>query len=255
VGCLLGLAATYLVALHTDAGARRDLSLYREVSGYASYPVRAAGARALRTIDVGSVAVALALLLFVGAVQRRAARAVAAIVVVVLSVGTAELLKHGLPHVAHGLPGGREATWPSGHTAVAVSLGLALVLASPAVARPTAALAGAAYGAGIGLSVIVLGWHFPSDVVGSFFISGFWACVAARVVPERAGRAAIGLRGVAAAVLVVAAGLGLAAALARAHPGAVAVARSVGTVTEVAAVIGILSIALFAAFTPLASRR
>ena len=252
---MLGFAATYLVALHTQAGARRDLVLYREVSGYASYPVRAAGARALRTIDVGSVLVALIILLFVGAVQRRAGRAVAAVAVVVLSVGTAELVKHGLPHVARGLPAGREATWPSGHTAVAVSLGLALVLASPPVARPTAALVGAAYGAGIGLSVIVLGWHFPSDVVGSFFLSGFWACLAARLVPERAGGPAIGVRGVVAAVFVVGAGLVIAAVLARAHPGAVAVARSVGTVTEVAAVIGALGVALFGTFTPLLSAR
>jgi membrane-associated phospholipid phosphatase len=246
---------TYVVALHTAAGLDRDLSLYRSASGYAAYPVRLAGARALETIDVASILVALGCLAAVGVLRRSPARAVAAVVLVAVSVGTAELVKHGLPHVAHGLPPGREATWPSGHLSIAASLAFALVLAAPAVVRPAAAVVGAAYAAGIGLSVVVVGWHYPSDVVGSFFICGFWAAVVAMLLPAAAVRARLSPPGVLLALGVVACGLVLAAALAEAHPGAVAAARSSRSVVGVAVVVGLLGTALFAAFTPLVSER
>jgi membrane-associated phospholipid phosphatase len=253
--CLGGAAATYLVALHTAGGAERDLLLYRRASGFGSFPVRLAGQRALRTIDAGTLLAALVLLLGVGLVRRSLARALAAVALVVASVGSVELVKHGLPHLAGALPAGRPATWPSGHTSIAVSVGLALVLAAPPLWRPVAALAGAAYAAGIGLSVVVLGWHYPSDVVGSFFLCGFVACLAALAVPSRAGRPSIDLRGLVLALLVVGGGLAVAAAVAEAHPVAVAEARSSRSVLAVASVLGLLSIALFAAYAPLVAER
>jgi membrane-associated phospholipid phosphatase len=241
--------------MHTAVGFDRDLLLYHHASGYAAYPVRLAGARALDSIDVASVAVALVLLAVVGLIRREPARAVAAVALVLASVGTVELVKHGLPHVVHALPPGRRATWPSGHLSVAASLGFALVLAVPSVARPTAAVLGAAYAAGIGLSVVVEGWHYPSDVVGAFFLCGFWAALAALILPAAAESARVNARGVVLALVVVAAGLAIAALLAGAHPGAVAAARSSRAVVIVAAGVGLLSTALFAAFAPLVSER
>lgn len=217
--------------------------------------MRLAGTRALEPIDVASLLVALVCLFVVGVLRRAPARAVAAVALVVVSVGTAELVKHGLPHIAHGVPSGRKPTWPSGHLSIAASLAFGLVLAAPAVARPVAAVVGAAYAAGIGLSVVVVGWHYPSDVVGSFFICGFWAAVAALLLPASAERARLSLPGVLLALGVVGGGLALAAALAEAHPAAVAAARSSRSVVGVAAVVGLLGTALFAAFTPLVSER
>lgn len=241
--------------MHTAVGFDRDLSVYRSASGYAAYPVRLAGARALETIDVASTLVALCCLFAVGVMRRAPVRAVAAIALVVLSVGTVELLKHGLPHIAHALPSGRRGTWPSGHLSVAASLAFALVLAAPALVRPAAAVVGAAYAAGIGLSVVVVGWHYPSDVVGAFFICGFWASVAALLVPAAAQRARLSPSGVLLALVVVACGLVVAAVVAESHPGALAAARSSRAVVGVAATVGLLGTALFAAFTPLVSER
>jgi membrane-associated phospholipid phosphatase len=244
------------VALHTTAGAGRDLRLFQSASGFAVLHVRLAGERALRTIDVSSILIALVLLFALAALRGRFAHAVAAVAVVVASVASAELVKHGLPHVAHGLPDGRPPTWPSGHTSIAASLGLALVLAAPPVLRPVLALVGAAYSAGIGLSVVVLGWHYPSDVVGSFFICGFWAFAAAAVVPVGAPGRRLELQGLVLAILAVAIALFVAAAIAGAHPDAVAATRSSRSVVAVAAVLGLLSVALFGAFTAaLAERR
>jgi membrane-associated phospholipid phosphatase len=254
-GCALGAAATYLVALHTEWGFAHDAALYRHVSGQDSLTVRAAGERALRTIDAASLVVAVLALAGVALLRRQLARALVAVGVVVVSVGSVELLKHGLPHVSHGLPEGRKPTWPSGHTSVAVSLGLALVLAAPPVLRAAVAIVAAAYAAGVGLSVVVLAWHFPSDVVGSIFICGFWAALGAALVqlPRRvAGLSAGGLVG---ALFLVAAALFAAAALAERHPAAVAAARASRSVVGTGAIFGVLCLVLFAAFAALVGER
>jgi hypothetical protein len=136
-----------------------------------------------------------------------------------------------------------------------VSLGLALVLAAPSVLRPTAAVVGAAYGAGIGLSVIVLGWHYPSDVVGSFFICGFWACAAAAFLSGTVDRPSVSRGGLATAIVAVAAGLVIAAVLAGRHPGAVVAVHTSRSVVATAAGLGLLSVVLFAMYTPLVEER
>lgn len=251
--CALGFVATFLVALHTGRGLHDDAALFHHVYGNTALPVRAAGAarRLLLGIDAAFVVVAASLLAVLSIVQRRLDRAVAAVAIVVCSVGTAEVLKHGLPRLDAAIPAGRPPTFPSGHTSIAVSLGLALVLAAPPVLRPAAALVGAAYAAGIGLSVILLGWHFPSDVVGSFFICGFWAAAIAAVLPGTVARPAVSPAGVLVAVGGVAAALIVAAVVAGRHPAAVDAVRSARSVLATAAALGVLSVAVFGAFTAL----
>ena len=250
---LFGLAffATYLVALHTAQGLHDDAALYARVAGNGLAPVQAAGRQALATIDVGSLAVAALVLCFLALARGRVGRAIAAAALIAMSVGSVELLKHGLPHVGGAIPSGRPATFPSGHTSVAVSLGLALVLAAPPVLRPIAALVGAAYAAGIALSVVALGWHYPSDAVASFFICGFWACIAGIVSGGVARRPRVSVPGLLAAVVIVAMGLFAAAILASRHPYAVAAVRSRQSLIATAAVLGALSLATFGALMPL----
>jgi len=249
------LAGTFLVALHSALGLHDDAAAFQRVSGNAALPVKAAGARALAGIDLGSVAVVALLLVLVALVQRRVARAVAAAAVIVCSIASAEALKHGLPHLAGAVPAGRPPTFPSGHTSIAAALGLALVIAAPPLLRPVAALAGAAYAAGIGLSTIVLGWHYPSDVVGSFFLCGFWAAAVASVLPRTVVRPTVSAAGALVASAAVAAGLAVAAVLAGRHPAAVDALRSARSVVATAAVLGVLSVAIFGALTPLVGDR
>ncbi len=250
-----GYALTFLVAVHTPQGLHVDAALYRRLSGYEGVVVQPAGRRALETIDAGSLALGVLVLAFLALVRGRAGRAAAAAALVVCSVGSAELLKHALPHVAGAVPAGRPATFPSGHTAVAVSLGLGLVVALPPLLRATAAIAAAAYGAGIALSVVVLGWHYPSDVVGSFFLCAFWAGGAGIALRARPGGAAISARGLVLAALAAAAALAFAAWLAARHPLAVASVRSQPALLATAVALGALSVALFAVVTPLLGER
>jgi len=252
--CALGFVATFLVALHTGQGLHDDAALFRHVSGNASVPVRAAGAARtlLLGIDGAFVAVAAVLLVVLALLQKRVARAFAVVAMVACSVGSVEAaLKPGPPHLGVAIPAGRLPTFPSGHTSIAASLGLALVLAAPPVLRPAAALVGAAYAAGVGLSLILLGWHFPSDVVGSFFVCGFWAAAIAAALPGTVARPAISGAGALVGVAAVAGGLVLAAVVAGRHPAAVEAVRSARSVLATAAMLGVLSVAVFGAFTSL----
>jgi undecaprenyl-diphosphatase len=64
-------------------------------------------------------------------------------------------------------------SFPSGHTAFAVSLAWAvvLVLARTRTQRTITAVGGAFLAAAVGLSRLYLGVHYPSDVIGSLLIS------------------------------------------------------------------------------------
>ncbi len=255
--CALGFAATFLVALHTGRGLHDDSILFARVSGNPALPARATGAARtlLFGIDATFVAGASVLLVVVSLLQKRVARAVAAVAIVACSVVSVESLKHGLPLLGEAIPAGRGATFPSGHASVAVSLGLALVLAVPSVLRPAAAVVGAAYAAGVGLSLILLGSHFPSDVVGSFFVCGFWAAAIAAALRGTASRPTISVPGTLVALGAVAGGLMIAASAAGHHRDAVHALRSARLVVAAAAFVGIFSVALFGSFTALVGER
>jgi membrane-associated phospholipid phosphatase len=257
VVCAVGFAATLVVALHTSRGLHDDGALFRHVYGNAALPVRAAGAARtlLLGIDVALLATGVILVASVAAAQRRLSRALAAVAVVICSVGSAEALKHGLPHLDSVIPGGRPPTIPSGHTSIAVSLGLAVVLVAPPVLRPAAALVGAAYAAAVGLSVIVLGWHYPADVIGAFFVCGFWAAAIASVMGRRAAGPAVSAAGALAAAVTMACALLLAAWVASRHPAGVVALRSARSVVATGVVLGALSLTMFGTFVALVGER
>jgi membrane-associated phospholipid phosphatase len=135
--------------------------------------------------------------------------------------------------------------WPSGHSTAAMTLALCAVLVAPVGLRPAMAVLGGAFAAGVGYAVIVLAWHFPSDVLGGFLMAGMWtslAVAALRVVEPvrervRGEPAALGL------ALVAALGVALAAgAAAAARPATVALyAAERPTLVVGAAVIAALS--------------
>lgn len=71
------------------------------------------------------------------------------------------------------------ASWPSGHATAAMTLALLAILAAPPRWRPTAAALGGAFAIAVSYSILALGWHFPSDVLGGYLVAGFWTALAA----------------------------------------------------------------------------
>jgi membrane-associated phospholipid phosphatase len=74
------------------------------------------------------------------------------------------------------------ASWPSGHSTAAVALVLAAVFVSPARLRPLVSLLGAVFAVAVGVSLLILAWHMPSDVLGGFFVASFWGALALAVL-------------------------------------------------------------------------
>jgi membrane-associated phospholipid phosphatase len=70
-----------------------------------------------------------------------------------------------------------DASFPSGHATAAMAISLAVLMVVPRAYRPLAAALGAAFTIGVSFSIVMLGWHFPSDVVGGFLIATAWGLV------------------------------------------------------------------------------
>ena len=66
------------------------------------------------------------------------------------------------------------AAYPSGHATAAMSLALAVLIIVPRASRPLAATLGAIFTISVSFSVLILEWHWPSDVVGGYLIATAW---------------------------------------------------------------------------------
>ncbi len=128
--------------------------------------------------------------------------ALAAVAVVAGANLTTQVLKMLLAHPRFQPYAGYDQPWsdafPSGHATAAASIAVALMFAAPPRLRPLAALVGSAFALLVGVSLVVLQWHFASDVVGGFLVAAGWGFAALAALrlsrpPERAPRA--GARG------------------------------------------------------------
>jgi membrane-associated phospholipid phosphatase len=151
------------------------------------------GAAFVNLGDLGALLVMLAAVAAIGfAFGRRREVLVAAIVVAGANV-TTQVLKSVLEHArTKAFEHGWELPWPnsfpSGHTTAAASIAVALLLVVPAGFRLLAVCAGAALTGAVGLSVVILGWHYPSDVLGAFLVVGVWGFGAVAYLRQRRER-------------------------------------------------------------------
>lgn len=70
------------------------------------------------------------------------------------------------------------ATWPSGHTTAAMSVALALIICVPGRLRPAVSGLAALFVIGVVYSLLALGVHYPSDIVGGFEVAVTWTLLA-----------------------------------------------------------------------------
>ncbi len=104
----------------------------------------------------------------------------AAGVVVVVNVST-QVLKHWIlwrPDYGLSQRWDGANTLPSGHTAVAASAAVALVLVCPVRWRPAAAWAGAGTAVATGYSTLAAQWHRPADVLAALLLTVGWGALA-----------------------------------------------------------------------------
>lgn len=176
-GTLLGLlVVVYVVALGTGRGRHVDASaVFHASQGGAR--VHDAAYEVIRSIDIGTLALAAAGMLALAILRRRGGTALVAGAALFGATATAEVLKSLLGSVD---PFGGERTrlihhsFPSGHSTIAISLGLALLYVAPRGLRIWVGLAGSVYATAMGVSLIVLRSHYPSDVLGGFLVASIW---------------------------------------------------------------------------------
>jgi membrane-associated phospholipid phosphatase len=149
-----------------------------------------AAARLLTTIDVASLALIGGAIVIVALVRGRPRLAVGAGTLIAGSILTSEVLKHLVltrPELGITDALGSKATYPSGHTTVAMSLGIAAMLVAPRRWRVAVGLVGAAYASAIGIAVVATANHRPSDPIGAACVVTAWTAAIASllVVPDR----------------------------------------------------------------------
>ncbi len=108
------------------------------------------------------------------ATKRLAALAVVAGANLTTQTASRSLLAH--PR-ARQLLGADQLEWdgfPSGHATAAASIAIAFAFVVPARLLPAVAALGACLAAAMGWAVLVLNWHYPSDVVGGILVAGAW---------------------------------------------------------------------------------
>jgi membrane-associated phospholipid phosphatase len=132
--------------------------------------------------DPAAMVVLLAVICGLGLRWGRRREVVAALVVVAGANLTTQAFKHLFDHHRFEPFLGQYQPWhdayPSGHTTAAVALAVALFLVVPPARRPLALAIGAGFSALVGLSVMLIEWHYPSDVVAGTLISLGWGCTA-----------------------------------------------------------------------------
>jgi undecaprenyl-diphosphatase len=124
--------------------------------------------------------------------KRRPYAALVMAVVPVLASVSSSLLKESFardrPHVVPHLDYVTNLSYPSGHAVNATALLVLAALLLPG-AQPRTRLALAAVGAGlVGLSRMLLGVHFPSDVIGGWMLGAAFAMAGATLAKQIEGK-------------------------------------------------------------------
>jgi membrane-associated phospholipid phosphatase len=193
IGCAVALVLLALVAYGIDAAQRADATLLTKfIAREDSFgPLAEAIAHLADPLPLllmlsGACAIALR--------RGRPLQAVAAIVVVAGANLTTQVLKVALAHPRYQSVLGPDqlgpVAFPSGHATAATSIVIAFALVVPARFRLAVLALGAGFVLAVGCSIMVLAWHFPSDVLGGVLVAcgwGFAALAALRSLDDERG--------------------------------------------------------------------
>jgi len=183
--CLVGLVATGAVALLIPAAHPRDGAALHGFTVFNRGWITDVAVWIAHLCDPRPYALAGTVLVCAAMGRRRPRVAVAIIVILLGSAATTQLLK---PLLATHRPQEwlssqiASASWPSGHATAALALALCGVVAVPARWRRLAGAVGGALAVAVAYAILVLAWHFPSDVLGGYLVAGMWTAGAVCVL-------------------------------------------------------------------------
>lgn len=162
----------YALAVGTELGQKADDAA---LTGGRSAPEQAqtTADELLQIVSIGSLVAAIAVLSGLAWLRRRPELLLVPAAVVGLSLFATEAFKLVIferPDLVleTKLP---ENSYPSGHTTVAISIGLAAIIVAPPRLRGIVGLGAALLAAAGGVFVVTADWHRPSDPIGSFALT------------------------------------------------------------------------------------
>lgn len=169
------LACLLIGAYYVGPVASADGIALHSLGSLTDYPVLRHPAELLaHSADLGPIVAGLAICT-IALARQRPLRALAAVAVVAGAGAATLLFKAALAHPRYhpvlGLHQLSPTAFPSGHATAAMSLALAAVLVSSRRWRAAVATGAGIYALGVSVSLIILRWHFPSDVLGGLLVA------------------------------------------------------------------------------------
>lgn len=174
----LGLGLTAYAALRTVRGQRLDQAAMDAVTAGPEGMRRVIGL--LGTVSLWSIGVGLAVCLGLAFMRGRVAAAVGAVVLVAGADVTTQVLKRWVFERSPDLSG-LPPSLPSGHTTVALSLGLAALVVTAGPLRALLVPVVAAAATLVGGGTVIGAWHRPADVLAATAVCLAWSAVALAV--------------------------------------------------------------------------
>jgi membrane-associated phospholipid phosphatase len=186
-----GAVAVWLVAFHAPGG-RLDGSALESFTGVARPPLTPRIRGVADLADPWPFAFGAAGLIVIALLRRRWLMAAAVPAILLAANLTTQQLKPALadPRVIdiRGVQATYPGSWPSGHSTASMSVALCLVLVVGPRLRPLAALLGAGYAVAVGYSLVVLGFHLPSDVLGGYLVAATFTLIGAAALASAEAR-------------------------------------------------------------------
>jgi len=179
IALAFGAAAVWFVAFRTATGASVDATIMTGFLERRGPRVDRLAHAIAHLADPVPFALATVAIVVVALLRRRPWLAAVAGVVLIGANVTTQAVKvlTAEPRLANAMAGGwvDAASWPSGHATAAMTMALCAAIVTPARWRALVLVVGSTGAIAVAYSVLVLGWHLPSDVLGGFCVAGVWA--------------------------------------------------------------------------------
>lgn len=195
LACAGALILLALVAYGIDAAQHADATLLAKLVARQDSPAWSLANAIAHLVDPLPLLVMLALACGIALWRGRPLDALAAVVVVLGASVTTQVLKVLLAHPRFQAVLGHHQlgpiAFPSGHATAAASIAIAFVFVVPGRMKSVVAVLGAGFVAAVGCSVLVIDWHYPSDVLGGILVAagwGFAVLAAMRALAARGSR-------------------------------------------------------------------
>ena len=178
--CALGLALVWVLAALVPATHVRDAVVLHDFAALSGPRVDPVARFVLHLLDPLLFVLWAVALAAIALAQGRLRVALAIAGVMGLAPVSAEALKPLAAH-AHARAGSfalGAASWPSGHATAALALVLCAVLVARPRWRALVGGVGALFALAVGVSLLILSWHMPSDVLGGLLVATLWWALA-----------------------------------------------------------------------------